>query len=539
MRYQDTKSMAICRKARVGVGLAAIVALLAIVPAADAYVYWQSADGANSRVGRALLNGASPNPSFITGNYFANGVASSGRYVFWGNSGNSPTTGRVGRANVDGTGVDQSFRNAGTLCGVFAVAANATHVYWMASDCGATRFISRSDTEGGQSASSPLVSGLTGGCGIAIDDNYLYWSAGRFIGRALLDGSDPDPTWLDIGAGLTACGLAVDATHIYYTIHSSSGAPGTKVGRATIDDGGSVNNSFVTGASFSGDISKPSGLAVDDTYVYWTNQPAPGGTVGSIGRMTKAETGLTQSFVPNVFQPQGLAVDALEPGPDADGDGMGDATDNCPELFNPDQADNDADGQGNSCDADDDNDGRLDSSDNCSTLANPDQANADVDALGNVCDPDDDNDAVADSADNCPWLANADQTDADLDRVGRACDSDDQPQSEDPPPPPLLAAVSISQRRFTPSKQGAVFSFVLDPAALVTIAIQRRVKGKWLTKHTLRREARSGMNKVRYTGRVRGKALRRGRYRARFVATASGVKSGPRSVGFRIVRDGR
>jgi Thrombospondin type 3 repeat len=36
---------------------------------------------------------------------------------------------------------------------------------------------------------------------------------------------------------------------------------------------------------------------------------------------------------------------------DADGDGHSDATDNCPALANPDQADGDADGRGDVCDA--------------------------------------------------------------------------------------------------------------------------------------------------------------------------------------------
>ena len=39
--------------------------------------------------------------------------------------------------------------------------------------------------------------------------------------------------------------------------------------------------------------------------------------------------------------------------PDADGDGVADADDNCPDLSNPDQADFDADGVGDVCDADD------------------------------------------------------------------------------------------------------------------------------------------------------------------------------------------
>lgn len=39
------------------------------------------------------------------------------------------------------------------------------------------------------------------------------------------------------------------------------------------------------------------------------------------------------------------------PAPDADGDGIADASDNCPNVANPDQADTDGDGFGNACDA--------------------------------------------------------------------------------------------------------------------------------------------------------------------------------------------
>ena len=38
------------------------------------------------------------------------------------------------------------------------------------------------------------------------------------------------------------------------------------------------------------------------------------------------------------------------PAPDGDGDGVADATDNCPEATNPDQTDGDNDGLGDACD---------------------------------------------------------------------------------------------------------------------------------------------------------------------------------------------
>ena len=96
--------------------------------------------------------------------------------------------------------------------------------------------------------------------------------------------------------------------------------------------------------------------------------------------------------------------------PDTDGDGLVDSNDNCPLVANPGQLDTDGDGLGDACDTDDDNDGILDiddafpldsqestdtdqdgvgdNSDNCPTVANPDQLDTDGDGLGDVCDSD-------------------------------------------------------------------------------------------------------------------------------------------------------
>src|SRR6185312_9455071 len=94
---------------------------------------------------------------------------------------------------------------------------------------------------------------------------------------------------------------------------------------------------------------------------------------------------------------------------DMDGDGVPDASDNCPSVFNPVrpmdngmQPDVDADGVGDACDP-------------CPR-----------DASSTTCtgfDPNDsDSDGVPNSSDNCPDVANASQTDSDGDGKGDACD---------------------------------------------------------------------------------------------------------------------
>jgi hypothetical protein len=80
---------------------------------------------------------------------------------------------------------------------------------------------------------------------------------------------------------------------------------------------------------------------------------------------------------------------------DADNDGVGNALDNCPLVYNPDQLDSDGDRIGDACDPepftpnpDYSGDGVPNAFDNCPLVYNPDQKDTDLDGIGDACDPD-------------------------------------------------------------------------------------------------------------------------------------------------------
>ena len=117
-----------------------------------------------------------------------------------------------------------------------------------------------------------------------------------------------------------------------------------------------------------------------------------------------------------------------------------------------------------------------------------------------------------------------------------------------PAPSPDTTAPRISRLRMTRERfalgrrrtpltarvrRGTAFVFRLSEDARTTITITR----KRSTVKLVRARTRTGVNRIAFTGRIRGRALRPGRYRATVRATdAAGNRSAPRRVTFTVVR---
>jgi hypothetical protein len=279
----------------------------------------------------AIIAGAAT-LGFATGGHATSAPAAAPVYLYWANleRGGAHSAGTtIGRARLDGTGVEHSFIS-GTGRRPCGVALDGTHIYWAEQQGGKVGSpnkggaIGRANRDGSGVNAKFIPTPAHHGCGVAIAGSYIYWTStaceivpGRgcwwapsspaAIGRANVDGTGVDDQFItDLAiprspAFQTAdpCGIAVAGKYIYWTNWAESGKP-VPIGRANLDGTG-VNKRFITG------VTPGCGIAVAGGHIYWTN----GGFVKSryaIGRANLDGTGVNQRFIRTAGIPCGAAA---------------------------------------------------------------------------------------------------------------------------------------------------------------------------------------------------------------------------------------
>jgi virginiamycin B lyase len=380
------------------------------------------------------------------------------------------------------------------MAGAAASASGA--VYWGNLDTGT---VGRGSLDG-SSVDRSFISGVKAAQYVAVDATHVYWAdVEGGIGRANLDGSAVDQNFIP---NVHPVGLAVDSAHVYW----SNVGTGT-IGRANLDGSG-ANPNLVTGLLF------PTGLALHSGRLYWADQ----GT-GKVGRAELDGSNPEVDFMSGLTEPTGVAIDAdhLYIGSESHGivranlDGTG--VEPFIAAIRP--------IQGVAVDGDHLYWASL--GDNAISRIKLDGSEFEPQFISGVSLP-----------------------------VGVAVDGASVPPPAPPSPPttppsstlptssaaipPKLSGLSLSRRAFAVGRRGTRFSFRLDQAASVRVRIQRKLSGGRLRKRgALKRAGRAGANRIRFRGRVSGRALRPGRYRAVFTAANAAGRSAPRAVAFRIV----
>ena len=329
-----------------GLAFALLLVALALAPRAEAFIYWTNGDS----IGRADLDGTGVRSRFIPiSTPGLSDLAIDVDYAYWATckpdqeTGAPCANGAIGRANLDGTGVDESLIGGIDPTGV---AVDGEHIYWTWSECDAGCSTAELQTAAGGIGRANLdgtgvdesfIGGINpAGVGaisgyVAVDAEHIYWT-GSFcegvcngqgtdqvafaIGRANLDGTGVDRDFIITGRspgdGVDGTDLALDAGHIYWSGRDFTACCGATIGRANLDGTG-VEQHFIAGPCC---LYAPlwRGIAVDSARVYWTQYGSRYTPTGSILRANLDGTGVEPTFIAPLgdesISPSAIAVDA-------------------------------------------------------------------------------------------------------------------------------------------------------------------------------------------------------------------------------------
>ena len=305
--------------------LSALALTVALTARAEAFVYWANPD--EGTIGRTNLDGTGVDERFITGAVQPVGIAVNRSHIYWMTGGIDTRT--IGRANLDGTDANPRFIVDGDVdpsSPTSSMAVDDQHVYWVSrfrdnpAECctpkPGTGSIGRANVDG-TGIDEDFITGVSFPLDVmAVDGSHLYWTnlgpdtdfisgpAISRIGRANLDGTGVEENFISENG---VAGMAVDASHFYWLLNgfSRSEADFFWIRRANLDGTGVED---VTGTFTGGGC----GVAIDDTHVYWAHgYPRP-----AIGRAKLDGSRVNTEFITATGgRCGGVAVDALGPHP--------------------------------------------------------------------------------------------------------------------------------------------------------------------------------------------------------------------------------
>lgn len=268
------------------------VAAFAFAARADAEtvaIYWANAN-------THTIGFATGDPVIVDNNFihvaggFPNGVAVYGDFVYW----TVPDANAIGRAGMNGTGVDQTFITG--LQGVQGVAVNSAGIFWTNTGIGS---IGRANLDG-TGINQNFITGASPSNLMAADADHLYWTIlgqfGESIARADVSGGNLNPGFISGGDQVNDPeGVAVDGAHVYWTNLLNG-----NIGQANLDGSG-ANGDFIEGAQ----NQNPTGIAVNAGQLYWSNFLS-----NSIGTADTSGSNVNQSFL-SANGPEGVAAESL------------------------------------------------------------------------------------------------------------------------------------------------------------------------------------------------------------------------------------
>src|SRR5262249_10748452 len=138
--------------------------------AADArYLYWAvGGGGPPGHVARMSFADGAVQSTFITATSDLNcGVAVNASTIFF----NNYSIGAIARANLDGSGIQQTFITGGSNPQQPAV--GATHVYWIDKN---SQSVGRAELSGANVQQNFIPAKCKEPVGVAVDSTYVYWA---------------------------------------------------------------------------------------------------------------------------------------------------------------------------------------------------------------------------------------------------------------------------------------------------------------------------------------------------------------------------